>query len=172
MDRTIYKRAASDVKGSANLSIAKQNTGSVSLIDRTKYSSIMISSDVEVEQVKIDLVDNVIPSDIELDFALIDVEMHEVEALLGMRQVIERSPNLVMMVEWAYGMNVLKNEEKAKELLQFLIDRGYKFYSYKVPDPWLCKLETFTEYKNPIVELLEIRFLDILLAPSHIVLPK
>lgn len=40
---------------------------------------------------KVDLVDNVLPIDARLDLALIDVEKMEVEALLGMKKVIERS---------------------------------------------------------------------------------
>lgn len=43
-------------------------------------------------------VDNVLPADAVIDFALIDVEMHITEALMGMRKTIERSPNLVMFV--------------------------------------------------------------------------
>ena len=50
------------------------------------------------EDIKVDLVDNVLPLGTKLDFALIDVEKMEVEALLGMKRVIERSVDLVMMV--------------------------------------------------------------------------
>lgn len=49
--------------------------------------------------------DNIIPSDVKIDFALVDVERKEVEVLFGMRNIIERSPYLVIMIEWAYLWN-------------------------------------------------------------------
>jgi hypothetical protein len=35
---------------------------------------------------------------------LIDVERMEIRALRGMKKIIERSPNLVIMTEWQYGL--------------------------------------------------------------------
>jgi hypothetical protein len=57
----------------------------------------------------VDLVDKVLPDGTIIDFALIDVEKMEVEALLGMKEIIERSPNLVMLVEWQYQANPRRN---------------------------------------------------------------
>lgn len=45
--------------------------------------------------------DVLLPSDLVLDFALIDVERLEVECLSGLMETIGRSPNLVLVVEWA-----------------------------------------------------------------------
>lgn len=45
----------------------------------------------------LDKVDNVLPPHIKLNFALIDVEKMEIKALRGMKQVIERSPDLIIM---------------------------------------------------------------------------
>lgn len=45
----------------------------------------------------LDTVDNVLPPLIKLNFALIDVEKMEIKALRGMKQVIERSPDLIIM---------------------------------------------------------------------------
>ena len=44
------------------------------------------------------LVDNLLPPDVKLNFALIDVEKMEVKALRGMKNIIARSPDLVLMV--------------------------------------------------------------------------
>lgn len=54
----------------------------------------------------------------------------EVPALRGMQKIIERSPNLIIMCEWQYRQNPRKNEKETLELLNFLIEKGYKFYSY------------------------------------------
>ena len=43
-------------------------------------------------------VDNVLPSDSIIDFALIDTEMSEIEVLEGMKDTIMRSPNLIIIV--------------------------------------------------------------------------
>lgn len=51
-----------------------------------------------------------LPGDILLDFALIDVERMEVGALRGMRDIIGRSDKLVMMVEWQYSNNHWRNK--------------------------------------------------------------
>lgn len=65
--------------------------------------------------------DNVLPADTILDFALIDVERLEVECLEGMRETILRSPKLILMVEW---MNVSVNTpnilERSGILLKWL----------------------------------------------------
>lgn len=48
--------------------------------------------------------DALLPSDVKIDFALIDVESMEVRAMAGMKEVIKRSKDrLVIMVEWTYG---------------------------------------------------------------------
>jgi len=52
----------------------------------------------------------VLPGKTRLDFALIDVENHEVEALLGMRQIISQSPSLIVLVEWRYLNNLYRME--------------------------------------------------------------
>jgi hypothetical protein len=44
-----------------------------------------------------------------VNFALIDVEKMEVEALLGMKEVILRSPDLIIMLEWQYQVNPRRN---------------------------------------------------------------
>ena len=61
-----------------------------------------------------------LPKGTRLDFGLIDVEMHEVEALLGMRQVISQSPGLVILLEWRYLSNLYRMEHETRELLKWL----------------------------------------------------
>lgn len=64
---------------------------------------------IEEFVVRVDLVDNVLSSEPVIDFVLIDVEKLEVEALLGMKRLIERSRDVVLMVEWQYAVNPNRN---------------------------------------------------------------
>lgn len=50
------------------------------------------------EVVAVDLVDGVLPPDIKVDFVLMDVEKMEVEALLGMKRLIDRSKDAVILL--------------------------------------------------------------------------
>lgn len=81
-----------------------------------------------------------------LDFALVDVEKMEVKALRGMKGVVERSPGLVIMTEWQYGRNPRKNKEEAMELLNYMVERGYKIYSYTGGNPYNCRMGKFHQF--------------------------
>jgi hypothetical protein len=52
-----------------------------------------------------------------------------VQALRGMKEVIRRSPNLIIMTEWLYKLNK-RSEIKSKttELLNFMVGQGYGIY--------------------------------------------
>lgn len=53
------------------------------------------------EQVEVDLVDNVLPKDTQVNFALIDTERMELEVFNGMKETILRSPNIIILCEWS-----------------------------------------------------------------------
>ena len=115
-------------------------------------------------------VDEALPADVSLDFALIDVERMEIEALNGMRKVIEKSPNLVFMVEWQYKNNRNHDAEKTLSLLNFLKGLKYKFYKYTGGKSSLnCAIGGFVELK--VEHLLGIGFDDIFFFPSTVLLP-
>ena len=113
---TIYKVGASDAKGTAIINVAYMNTGGSEIVpdaadkkDRPKNGEFGQYS--ETEEVQLDRVDALLPEDVILDFALLDVEKMETKALNGMRKIIERSPNLVIMTEWQYARNPKANKE-------------------------------------------------------------
>ena len=56
-------------------------------------------------------VDELLPENVVLNFALLDVEKMETKALNGMRKIIERSPNLVIMTEWQFARNPKANKD-------------------------------------------------------------
>lgn len=97
---TIYKYGASDWKSKGAIKVAYRNTGASEIIPvfRVKPNNYFN----ETEYVEIDRVDVLLPADVSLDFALIDVEKMEVKALRGMREAIERSTRLILMVNWQY----------------------------------------------------------------------
>ena len=42
--------------------------------------------------------DNVLPKNVNVDFALVDVERVEIQCLEGMINIMQRSPNMVIVV--------------------------------------------------------------------------
>ena len=54
-----------------------------------------------VEDIEIATVDEVLPSGTVVNFALIDVEKMEIGCLEGMKETLRRSPDLIIMCEWA-----------------------------------------------------------------------
>lgn len=61
------------------------------------------------EEVELDRVDSLVSPDMKIDFAIVDVHMMEIKALKGMKEIMERSPNLILMVDWKYYSNPNKN---------------------------------------------------------------
>jgi hypothetical protein len=84
----------------------------------------------------------VLPNNTKIDLLLIDVETMEVEALLGMKGVIERSSKLVALIEWNYLDNPERNEQQAKDLLEWLRLLGFRWSLYREgADP--CQMGKF-----------------------------
>ena len=85
--------------------------------------------------------------------------MHEVEALLGMRQIMSQSPSLVVLVEWRYLNNLYRTEHTTEQLLEWLDKTGFKWIRYK--DGGECKVGTLETLKWNM--LLQIEEEDLLL---------
>lgn len=69
--------AASDKKGKGKMTIQPANTGGSFLIKEREDGTIPFSPGKE-EQITMDLVDNVLPKDVKIDFVLLDTEMSEI----------------------------------------------------------------------------------------------
>lgn len=67
------------------------------------------------EVVYVDLIDNILPKNAIIDFALLDVERLEVECLYGMKETILRSPNIIILCEWANVSHNTKDIQTKKE---------------------------------------------------------
>ena len=96
----------------------------------------------------------------------------EIQALNGMRQVIERSPNLVLMVEWQYMYNKKRDTAKTLEVLDFMTERGYTFYKYigGRGDSANCQIGKFVQMT--VENLLAVTFDDIFFFPKTVPLPE
>lgn len=106
----IYQLGASDQNSTGKIKVKYTNTGGsqITVGEDKKNSQDVYYNEVEIVELR--RVDEVLPKGTELDFALIDVELMEGRAILGMKEIIENSPNLIIFVEWNYPQ--LKNEEK------------------------------------------------------------
>ena len=61
-----------------------------------------------------------LPEDVKVDFALIDVEMLDLECLEGMKKVMKRSPNIIIVIEWSGYSIHLDQREYEKRLTNLL----------------------------------------------------
>ena len=95
---TCYNVAASNKKGTAQILVSYENT-SGNRISSEESAKLKVFKDSE--EVEVNTIDNVMPKDVKIDFALIDVEYLELESLEGMKELIDRSPNLIIVIEWA-----------------------------------------------------------------------
>jgi hypothetical protein len=83
-----------------------------------------------------------------------------------MKKVIEKSTNLIILLEWQYGSNPRRNEKKTLKLLHYLSEREYKFYRY-YPGKEDCVIGTFEEITDN-ESLMTIPELDLFLFPKHL----
>ena len=93
----MYQVGASDIQSQAKILVFPENTGGAEIF-LSNAPIVESQRKVMEEIVAVDLVDDVLPPDIKVDFVLIDVEKMEVEALLGMKKLIERSKDIVILL--------------------------------------------------------------------------
>ena len=120
----MYQFGASNEVGTSQINVQYSNTGGSRIYNNTnhKYS--------EMETVSLKRVDSLLPADHSLDFALIDVERMEGQAILGMEKVLRRSPNLILLVEWSVSIATNRERDFAKMAIEMLVDLGYRIYKY------------------------------------------
>lgn len=79
-------------------------------------------------------IDEQLPEDCQVDFLKIDIQGDDIKALKGARKVIERSPNIQVLVEWAPTW-MINAGFRMEELPELLIDLGLT--ELTVIDDWL-----------------------------------
>jgi len=116
---TLINKAVADREGTAQFGFSFAHIGGGSLLAG--------SNDVaECEHVEVPLVtiDSVIPADVQVDVIKLDVEGHEAAALRGLKQVIARSPDVQIVLEFFPGMQ----GAGGAEVLDALTDCGLQFW--------------------------------------------
>lgn len=111
--------ALADYAGEVSLHIPRAHGANASLSAPDEYACDSVTVNVKK-------LDDALPKDVEVDLMKIDVEGHEASVLRGAREVISRSPNLRLIMEWS-----------RKQMDQAGVDR----------DEFAAILEGFTPYR-------------------------
>lgn len=72
-------------------------------------ASLTMSGDHDQVEVEMVVLDEVIPTDLAVDLMKIDVEGHELAVLRGARQLVDRSPDLHIVMEWSLDQLMAAN---------------------------------------------------------------
>jgi FkbM family methyltransferase len=91
----IHPAAVANFNGTARLWVPGQHGANATL---TGLENLASADSVEVDVVRLD---DVLPADVTVDLLKIDVEGHELDVLLGAKEVIARSPKIRIVMEWS-----------------------------------------------------------------------
>lgn len=122
---TLHQKAMTDREGTLTLQCAPDHFGSGHLITdnpRSDFGSAY-SSHFEVEAVRVDRYLAELGS---VDFIHLDIEGAEPLAIKGARDLIARSPNLTILMEWSVGM--MQAMAPVDEMVQWLTGLGFRFW--------------------------------------------
>ncbi len=134
----VFPFALSDEQGETIFNYVK-NAPAFSGIRKRKYD--VEKPDVEELHVKVETLDNIIPSSVKIDFIKIDVEGGEFGVLKGAKQLLLRNKPVVVF-ECGLGASDFYGT-KPDELFSFLQnDFGYKIFSLQ---NWLLNKSSFTK---------------------------
>ncbi len=120
---TIINKAVSDHEGKAEFGFSFGEIGGGSLAKALPVNRIPRDQYVEVPLVRID---DVLPANLVVDCAKLDVEGNELAALRGMGKVIARSPNIQLVIEFFPGL--LGGTDGSARVLDLLTDMGLSYW--------------------------------------------
>lgn len=125
----IFQMALSDKKGDTTFNYVK-NAPAYSGIKKRKYAV----KDPQIEELKVsvDLLDNVLPKDLKIDFIKIDVEGGEFGVLKGAQEILKKNKPVVVF-EFGLGASEFYGT-KPEELFDFIESCGLKISLLKA---WL-----------------------------------
>jgi len=133
----LFSCALSDSKGETTFNYVKNAPAYSGLLKR-QYA--IDNPDIEIIDVKIDLLDNIIPTDIKIDLIKIDVEGAEFGVLKGARQTILRNKPVIIF-ECGLGASEFYNT-KPEDVFGFLVNEmGLKLSTL---NNWLKNKQSLT----------------------------
>jgi FkbM family methyltransferase len=118
---TIVNKAVSDREGIAKFGFSYSGIGGGSLAKGTAESA-----DDQLIEVPLVPIDSVLPSDVIVECAKLDVEGNEAATLRGMRDVIARSPDIKLVLE--FFPSLLKGHGSSDDVLGILEGYGLQFW--------------------------------------------
>ena len=146
---TLYQIGASNKYSKGYIAVNNINTGGSGIFTAENADR----APIKTEEVTVDLVDNIIPKDTVIDFALIDVQASEVECLEGMKETILRSPKIIIMCEWAgVSINSRDYKQKVDKLLEWFQSLKFKFYRIERKRPTDCSPLIFQEVSTDYIK--------------------
>jgi FkbM family methyltransferase len=125
----VFQMALSDKIGKTTFNYVK-NAPAYSGIKKRKYA--IKDPQIEMLKVNVDLLDNVIPKDIKIDFIKIDVEGGEFGVLKGAEEILKKSKPVVVF-EFGLGASEFYGT-KPNDLYDFIESCGLKISLLKI---WL-----------------------------------
>ncbi len=125
----LENKAVSNQNGNVNLYISEENSG-----DHRIYASDFTRESITVESVRLD--DYFGPK--EVDFVKMDIQGAEVEALAGMKSLLDYKHLKLCMEFWPYGIR--RSGFEPDDLVNMLVD--YKFRMFDIPNEHPVNLES------------------------------
>ena len=121
---TIINKAVSDHAGAAQFGFSFAEIGGGSLAKGE--ADAQAGSELQYIEVPLVRIDDVLPAGLVVDCAKLDVEGNELAALRGMRNVIARSPNIQLVIE--FFPTLLGGADGAAQVLDFLTEMGLGYW--------------------------------------------
>jgi FkbM family methyltransferase len=121
---TIINKAVSDREGTADFGFSFTEIGGGSLA-KGMAAALAGSTDQSIN-VPLVRIDDVLPADLVVDCAKLDLEGNELAALRGMRNVVARSPNIQLVIE--FFPPLLGGADGAAQVLDILTEMGLNYW--------------------------------------------
>jgi FkbM family methyltransferase len=107
-----------------NCSPSKTNIGRAHIVSTKRRNKGYL-----VKKIKVTSLDEDLPNLKNVDWLRMDIEGSELPAIYGAKRIIESSPNLKIVMEWAPYM--LQNFGSVSDLIDLLHNYGFTFYTLK-----------------------------------------
>lgn len=99
-------------------------TSKIINVDHRTYKPDQYDKEIEIEALSID---DYLSSNLKVDFIKIDIQGYEMEAIKGMKMILEKNNHIKLISEfWPYGLK--KAGSSVTEYFNFLVDKGFNCY--------------------------------------------